>query len=125
MVESAMERRHEARRRHLALRRRGDPEALEGGFRGALGRGPVLAGDQVAVDSGRLRTRSRGCLRVGLAASALAAPVPASVERFLAVNGRPIQNADPDVDVPMIERTAAGDATPTKSAPGSMRRTQT
>jgi hypothetical protein len=29
----------------------------------------------------------------------------------LAVNGRPIQNADPDVDVPMVERIAAGDAT--------------
>jgi death-on-curing protein len=34
-----------------------------------------------------------------------------SVERFLAANGRPIGNADPDVDVPMVERIAAGEAT--------------
>jgi death-on-curing protein len=34
-----------------------------------------------------------------------------AVERFLAVNGRPIENADPDVDVPMVERIATGDAT--------------
>jgi hypothetical protein len=29
----------------------------------------------------------------------------------LAVNGRPIENADPDVDVSIVERIAAGDAT--------------
>lgn len=34
-----------------------------------------------------------------------------AVERFLAVNGRPIQAAEPDVDVPMVERIAAGEAT--------------
>jgi death-on-curing protein len=33
-----------------------------------------------------------------------------AVERFLAVNGRPIRDANPDVDVPMVERIAAGDA---------------
>lgn len=32
-----------------------------------------------------------------------------AVERFLAANGRPIQKADPDVDVPMVERIAAGE----------------
>jgi death-on-curing protein len=34
-----------------------------------------------------------------------------AAERFLAVNGRPIEDADPDVDVPMVERIASGDAT--------------
>lgn len=34
-----------------------------------------------------------------------------AVERFLAVNGRPIENADPDVDVPIVERIATVDAT--------------
>lgn len=34
-----------------------------------------------------------------------------AVERFLAANGRPIKDANPDVDVPMVERIAAGDAT--------------
>lgn len=33
-----------------------------------------------------------------------------AVERFLAVDGLPIKGADPDVDVPMVERIAAGDA---------------
>jgi death on curing protein len=33
-----------------------------------------------------------------------------SVERFLAVNGWPIQGANPDVDTPMVERIAAGEA---------------
>ncbi len=32
-----------------------------------------------------------------------------ALERFLAVNGRPIRDADPDTDVPMMERIAAGD----------------
>jgi len=35
-----------------------------------------------------------------------------AVERFLAANGRPIRDADPDTDVPMVERIAAGEATP-------------
>jgi death on curing protein len=32
-----------------------------------------------------------------------------SLERFLAANGRPIAGADPDTDVPMVERIAAGE----------------
>lgn len=35
-----------------------------------------------------------------------------AVERFLAANGRPIADADPDTDVPMVEKIAAGEATP-------------
>lgn len=31
-----------------------------------------------------------------------------SLERFLAANSRPIRDANPDVDVPMMERIAAG-----------------
>lgn len=34
------------------------------------------------------------------------------MERFLAANGRPIHDAHPDIDVPMVERIAAGEATP-------------
>lgn len=34
-----------------------------------------------------------------------------SLDRFLAANGRPLLDADSDVDVPMMERIAAGDAT--------------
>jgi death-on-curing protein len=34
-----------------------------------------------------------------------------ALERFLAANGRPIADADPDTDVPMVERIAAGEAT--------------
>jgi death-on-curing protein len=34
-----------------------------------------------------------------------------AVERFLAVNGRPIGDAAPDVDVPLVERIAAGEVT--------------
>jgi death-on-curing protein len=34
-----------------------------------------------------------------------------AMERFLAVNGRPLLDAEPDVDVPMVERIAAGQAT--------------
>lgn len=33
-----------------------------------------------------------------------------ALERFLAANGRPILDADPDTDVPMMRRIAAGDA---------------
>ena len=35
-----------------------------------------------------------------------------AVERFLAVNGRPLLDSDPGIDVPMVERIAAGEATP-------------
>lgn len=35
-----------------------------------------------------------------------------ALERFLAANGVAIQDADPDTDVPMVERIAAGGATP-------------
>ena len=35
-----------------------------------------------------------------------------AVERFLAANGRPIRDADPETDVPMVERIAAGEAAP-------------
>jgi death-on-curing protein len=33
-----------------------------------------------------------------------------ALERFLAANGHPILGVDPDTDVPMMERIAAGDA---------------
>lgn len=32
-----------------------------------------------------------------------------AMERFLAANGRPILNAEPDTDVPIMERIAVGD----------------
>jgi death on curing protein len=48
-----------------------------------------------------------------------------AVERFLAVNGRPIENADPDVDVPMVERIAAGETTFAEIRDWLGRRTQT
>jgi len=35
-----------------------------------------------------------------------------AVERFLAANGQPIRDADPEIDVPMVEKIAAGEATP-------------
>lgn len=35
-----------------------------------------------------------------------------AVERFLAANGRPIRDAASAIDVPMVERIAAGEATP-------------
>lgn len=35
-----------------------------------------------------------------------------AVERFLAANGRPIRGAVSAIDVPMVERIAAGEATP-------------
>lgn len=35
-----------------------------------------------------------------------------ALDRFLAANGKPIRNADPDVDVAMVEKIAAGEATP-------------
>jgi death-on-curing protein len=39
-----------------------------------------------------------------------------SMERFLAVNGYPLVDASPDVDVPMVEKIAVGDATPAEVA---------
>jgi death-on-curing protein len=48
-----------------------------------------------------------------------------AVERFLAVNSRPIRDADPDMDVPMVERIAAGDATFEEIRAWLNRRTQT
>jgi len=39
-----------------------------------------------------------------------------ALERFLAANGRPLTDAEPDVDVPMVERIAAGEATPAEVA---------
>lgn len=39
-----------------------------------------------------------------------------SMERFLAANGCPLVGADPDVDVPMVEKIAAGGATPAEVA---------
>jgi death-on-curing protein len=35
-----------------------------------------------------------------------------AVERFLAANGQPIRDPAPDTDAPMVERIAAGEATP-------------
>lgn len=37
-----------------------------------------------------------------------------SLDRFLAANGCPLLEADPNADVPMMERIAAGDATPSE-----------
>jgi hypothetical protein len=34
------------------------------------------------------------------------------MERFLAANGCPLVDAEPDIDVPMVEKIAAGGATP-------------
>jgi len=39
-----------------------------------------------------------------------------ALERFLAVNGRPLLDANPDIDVPMVERIAAGEAPATEIA---------
>jgi death on curing protein len=39
-----------------------------------------------------------------------------SMERFLTANGHPLIEADPDTDVPMVERIAAGGATPAEVA---------
>jgi death-on-curing protein len=46
-----------------------------------------------------------------------------AMERFLAANGRPIEGADPDTDVPMVERIASGQATLTEIAQWLERRT--
>lgn len=42
---------------------------------------------------------------------------------FMEINGRPFQGKDPDTDVPMMERIAAGGATPTEIAEWLERRT--
>jgi prophage maintenance system killer protein len=39
-----------------------------------------------------------------------------SMERFLAANGHPLVDADPDTDVPIVEKIAAGDARPAEVA---------
>jgi death-on-curing protein len=39
-----------------------------------------------------------------------------ALERFLAANGRPIRDADPDTDVPMMERIAENDASQSEIA---------
>jgi hypothetical protein len=41
-----------------------------------------------------------------------------AAERFLAANGRLITDADPDTDVPMVEKIAAGEATPNEIISG-------
>jgi death on curing protein len=46
-----------------------------------------------------------------------------AVERFLAANGRPIRDADPGTDVPMVERIAAGEAAPNEIVAWLMKRT--
>jgi death-on-curing protein len=38
------------------------------------------------------------------------------MERFLAANGHPLVDANPDVDVSMVEKIAAGEATPAEVA---------
>lgn len=48
-----------------------------------------------------------------------------AAERFLAANGRPITDADPDTDVPMVEKIAAGEATPNQIIAWLERRTTT
>lgn len=46
-----------------------------------------------------------------------------AVVRFLSANKRPIGDADPDADVPMVERIAAGEATPNEIISWLERRT--
>jgi death on curing protein len=46
-----------------------------------------------------------------------------AVVRFLAANENPIGDADPDTDVPMVERIAAGEATPNEIISWLERRT--
>jgi death-on-curing protein len=46
-----------------------------------------------------------------------------ALERFLAANGRPTRAADPDTDVPMMERIAAGETTLAEIAQWLDRRT--
>ena len=46
-----------------------------------------------------------------------------SGERFLAANGKPIAEADPDIDFPMVERIAAGKASLDEIADWLRRRT--
>lgn len=46
-----------------------------------------------------------------------------ALERFLAANGRPFEAAEPDIDVPMMERIAAGEAAPNEIFEWLQRRT--
>jgi death-on-curing protein len=46
-----------------------------------------------------------------------------AVERFLAANGRKIGKADPETDVPMVERIAAGEAAPNEIVAWLLKRT--
>ena len=46
-----------------------------------------------------------------------------ALERFLAANGKPIGDADPDADVPMVEKIAGGEATPNEIVAWLERRT--
>jgi death-on-curing protein len=46
-----------------------------------------------------------------------------AVVRFLSANKKPIGDADPDTDVPMVERIAAGEATPNEIISWLERRT--
>lgn len=46
-----------------------------------------------------------------------------AVERFLAANGQPIRDPDPDTDAPMVERIAAGEAPPNEIIEWLERRT--
>jgi death on curing protein len=48
-----------------------------------------------------------------------------ALERFLAANGLSIQGADSDTDVPMVERIAAGEATPNEIVAWLEERTRT
>jgi len=46
-----------------------------------------------------------------------------ALERFLAANGRTIADADPNTDVPMVERIASGEATHAEVVAWLVRRT--
>jgi len=46
-----------------------------------------------------------------------------SVWLFMEINGRPFEGEDPDIDVPMMEGIAAGEATPSEIAQWLERRT--
>lgn len=48
-----------------------------------------------------------------------------AVARFLAANGIPIRDAEPGIDVPMVERIAAGEATPNEIIAWLEKRTPT
>lgn len=48
-----------------------------------------------------------------------------AIERFLAANDLPIRDADPNTDVPMVERIATGEATPSEITAWLEKRTGT